>query len=472
MSRVVVIGGGITGLAAAHHLQRIAPGLQIVLLERSRRLGGKILTVRDGPFLLEAGPDSFLTSKPRGLGLCEELGLTGRLQGTRGDTRGTYVMRDGRLHPMPEGLTGLVPSRLEPLLESELFSPGAKERLRQEPNIPPGQGSDDETLASFVERRFGPEVYERLIEPLMGGIYAGDGHELSLEATFPQLRRLELEWGSLIRGIEASRPAAPSSLPAFVAPMDGMGAIVSELQNRLRPSDLRQGATAVSVERRTDGLTVRTDDGSGVDADAVILSVSAFAAGDLLSHIEPHAAHLLAGIPYASTATVYLAYPRNGARVLVGHGYVIPRREGRPTLACTFVSQKFAHRAPPEMNLYRVFIGRRGREEPLAGIEDGLIDIARTELRQTLGIGARPALARVFRWERAMPQYTIGHLDRLHRIEARIGQQQGLFLAGALEGVGIPDCIRSGESVAERVAAHLGLEWAAETADARTTPGV
>jgi oxygen-dependent protoporphyrinogen oxidase len=224
MSTVGIIGGGITGLAAAHRLRRIAPALETTLIESETRLGGKIVTERAYGFVIEAGPDSFLTSKPRGIGLCEELGIARRLQPTRGETRRAYVVHAGALHRMPEGLTGLVPSRLEALVQSDLFTPEAKLRLQQEPEIPVRVSGEDETLAGFFSRRFGCEVYDRLVEPLMAGIYAGDGEELSLAATFPQLRAAEIEHGSVIRAFSAPQPTTPNAgtPAAFVAPISGM----------------------------------------------------------------------------------------------------------------------------------------------------------------------------------------------------------------------------------------------------------
>ncbi len=231
---VVIIGGGISGLAAAHRLRRRAPQLPVVLIEARNRLGGMIETIRSDGFIVEAGPDSFLASKPPGIELCQALGIDGQLIGPDSERRRTYVYRAGVLHQIPAGLTGLVPAQLEPLLESPLFSPAAKVRLQQEPSTPARTDDGDETLASFIDRRFGIEVYDRLIEPLMAGIYAGDGALLSLDATFPQLRKLEIEYGSIVRGLEAqqaSREAQPR--PGFLTPRTGMQALVEALRNAL-----------------------------------------------------------------------------------------------------------------------------------------------------------------------------------------------------------------------------------------------
>jgi len=457
MKRVVIVGGGIAGLAAAHRL--LPEAGEVALIESAPHLGGKIITERVDDFIIEGGPDSFLAIKPRGLGLCRELGLEARLQGTNEKARRTYVMRGGKLYELPEGLTGLIPSRFGPLLKTDLLSPLGKVRLGLDCVIPPRNQNDDESLATFIERRLGSEVYERLIEPLLSGIYAGDGAQLSLAATFPQLRQAELEHGSLIRGVLAAQKKAALSRPssAFLTPVNGLAELVAALEAKLERVEKRCGTAVVGVTATSDGYGVTLENGDSVAAASVILATPAFITADLMSDLDPELAGALRGIPYVSTATISVAYPLSDIpRPLAGYGYIIPRAEKRLILACTWTSTKFPHRAPEGFALIRVFVGRAGQEAVLDKTDEELLQFARAELQRTLGITASPILHRLFRWPKAIPQYTLGHLDRLAVIERRLAKHPGLFVAGnAYRGVGIPDCIACGEVAAEKVLTFL-----------------
>jgi protoporphyrinogen/coproporphyrinogen III oxidase len=462
-SRFVVVGGGIAGLAAALRLTTLVPAADVTLIEGEPRLGGKIVTERIDGFVIDGGPDSFLAAKPRGVGLANELGLTDRLVGTDLANRHTFVWRRGRLRELPEGLTGLVPTRLGPLARSSLLSPVGKARVALDYLLPPRRGEDDESLASFVERRLGREAYESLVEPLMAGIYAGDGRALSLAATFPQLRRAEREHGSLIKGVRAGRPPQPphpggSSRGAtpFLSFAGGLGELVDALAERLAGAGvtIRTGCVANGLARTGDGAyIVATGDGDEVPADAIVLATPAGPTADLLAGLAPAAARALRAVPHVSTATVSLAYGvEEVPRDLRGYGYVVPRVEGRRALACTWVSSKWPGRAPDGFALLRVFVGRAGQEDALDRSDGELVAIARDELWQTLGIVATPHLARLFRWPDGMPQYTLGHLDRVAVVERSQAALPGLAVAGhAYRGVGIPDCIASGEAAAERI---------------------
>jgi len=460
----VVVGGGIAGLAAAYRLIRLAPAAEVTLIEADDRLGGKIVTERIDGFLVEGGPDSFLAVKPRGVGLCQELGLGERLQGTTPRPHRAFVLRRGRLHELPEGISGLVPTRFRPLLGSRLLSPLGTARLALDAVLPPRRGERDEALAAFVRRRLGSEAYDWLVEPLMAGIYAGDGDRLSLAATFPHLRDGELRYGGLIRGVLAAKrdaPATPVGRPAFLTPAAGLGALVDRLEAELRAAGVRL-IVGRRVEAVAPGATsrfsVRLEDGGALPAEAVVLAAPAFAAAGLLSALDPALAAELDGIPHASSAIVSLAYRRAEVpHPLDAHGYVVPRAEGRPVLACTWTSAKWAGRAPDGSVLLRVFLGRFGQEETLAGPDDNLIALARAELRSTLGVEAAPTLVRVHRWRWGMPQFVLGHRERLTRIAGRLADHPGLALAGAAyRGVGLPDCIASGEAAADAIAAGLG----------------
>lgn len=454
--RIVIIGGGIAGLAAAYHCEKVADkvalGVAVTLIEREPRLGGKILTERMDGFVVEGAPDSFLSRKPRGVGLCEELGLAHQLHGRRPEHERTFVRRHGQLHRLPSGLTGMIPTNLDALTHSTLISPAGRERLAQEATLPPAPAKGDESVAHFVTRRLGREVYEQLVEPLMSGIYAGDGEQLSLAATFPQLRQLELKHGSLLKGLSAgeSTGSSQAAYPPFVSLPGGMATLVEALQARLSRTELCTGVTVESIRRQGDGYAVVLADGRSVVADAVILATPAFATARLLADLDPLLADLHTQIPYASAAIITLAFAENDlAQPLNGYGYVIPQVEETDLLACTWTSSKWAGRAPAGSALIRVYAGRYGRRDVTRLSDANLLALARAEVESTLGIAATPVRTWLHRWPNAMPQYLLGHTERLAQIEERLARNPGLFLAGAAyRGVGIPDCIESGERAA------------------------
>jgi oxygen-dependent protoporphyrinogen oxidase len=454
--RVAIVGGGIAGLAAARRLEELRPDSGLVLVEQQPGVGGKIVTERTGGFLIEAGPDSFLSRKERGPGLCEELGLGDELVGRRPESPRTYVRRHGALHPLPAGLTGMIPTDLDALADGTLLSPEGRERLAAEVDVPPAPPDGDESIASFVSRRLGREAYETLVEPLMTGIYAGDGDTLSLQATFPGLRALELEHGSLIRGLLAQPPPPHGGLPPFVSLRPGMDVLVAALVDRLERTAFRTGTSATTVERCADGYRVVLDDGELLEADGVVVAVPAFAAAQLLAGLDGDLAAAHAEIPYASSALVSLGYRLEDVpHPLDGYGYIVPRAEGSDVIACTWTSSKWEGRAPEGSALIRVYAGRYGGRDVSAARDDELIALAKEEVR-LLGTTAEPQLTRVHRWPRSMPQYVLGHLDRVERIEAALAGLPGLAVAGAAyRGVGIPDCIRSGEEAAEALVRAL-----------------
>jgi oxygen-dependent protoporphyrinogen oxidase len=469
---VVVLGGGITGLAAAHRLLQeqasAAPGFRVTLVEADDRLGGKIVTERSDGFVIEGGPDSFLTTKPRGIGLCEELGISEHsqmhLQGVSPQRRRAFVLWRGKLHDLPEGLSGLVPTRLTPLARSTLLSPLGKARVALDYVLPARRAEGDESLGGFVRRRLGRQAWERLVEPLMAGIYAADGDQLSLAATFPQLSDAERRYGGLIKGVLAARRAAPvpvsAPASAFLTPAAGLDALVLALEKRLRDAGvaLVLGDAAVAVTPSGSGYAVRLAVGGCIQADAVVVAAPAHAAATCLAGVDLGLAAELAAIPHASTAIVTLAYRREDiSHPLDGHGYVIPRAEESPVQACTWSSRKWAGRAPEGWELIRVFIGRVGQEDVLAADDEMLVSLAVNEVSGRLGVTVPASLTRVRRWPRGMPQYLLGHRERVARIEAACSKHAGLYLAGnAFHGVGLPDCIASGEQAAVAAAVYLG----------------
>ena len=467
-AHAVVVGGGISGLTAAYRLAA-RPDLQVTLLEASPRLGGKIRSEQEGGYVVEAGPDSFLAAKPAALALCRELGLEPRVIGTLPDGGGTFILHAGRLEPLPEGITLLVPSRFGPLLRSRLLSPRGKLRMGLDLLVPPRRDDGDESVAAFVRRRLGRQAFERLAQPLLSGIYAGDAEQLSILATFPRLRETELRHGSLIRGMLAQRRATPPKAPAgpnrsgFLSLQGGLEELIAALAARLDGCEnvaLRTSTPVAGVaERPEGGYALALGNGERLETDALLVAAPAGPAADLLAGFDPELAAALAEIPYVSSATVALAYPREVVASLGGgRGFVVPRVEGRELTAVTWVTGKFAGRAPEGMALVRGFVGRAGHEDAVRLPDDALIALVRRELRDILGLAAEPARAWVARWERALPQYVLGHQERLARIEARVAAHPGLALCGAAyRGVGIPDCIQSGETAAEHVAAALAV---------------
>lgn len=465
MTHIVVIGGGIAGLSAAYYASK-ATDTQVTLLESSNRWGGKITTDRvafnDGQFIIEGGPDTFLATKPWGVALCKELGLGERLHGTNPHKKNTYVLNRNRLLPLPDGLAMMIPTNIQAILKSRLVSWFSKARMGLDFVLPRRAVNGDESLGSFVSRRLGREAYENLIEPLMSGIYAGDGDQLSLASTFPYLRDLELKYGSLARGAlkmraQSNGKSVQGSRSAFLTPTTGLAEIVEKLVETLKAKgvDLRLNTRVLRITNDQSRYQIELENGETLEADLVILATPAFVSGSLLASIDPSLASDLQSIAYASTATVSLAYPQADVpRDLDGYGYVIPRREGRRALACTWTSTKFPHRAPDGYALIRVFVGRAGQDIPWN--QNDLLELAKEELKLTLSITADPLLHRVFLWEKAMPQYNLGHPDILKRIDTALEKYPGLALAGnGYRGIGIPDCIHSGELAVAQVTRDL-----------------
>lgn len=450
--RVAVVGGGIAGLAAAHRLERLLPDAEIVLLEQSGRLGGKLVTEHADGFVIEGAPDSFLSRKERAVDLCEELGLASELVGRRPENARSFVRRGRELHQLPEGLTGLVPTNLDALDESALLSEAGKRRFAEERDLPAAPPGGDEPVASLVSRRFGREAYEALVEPLLTGIYGGDGERLSLQATFPRLRALELEHGSVLRGLEA-QPPGDSPLPPFLSLRGGMQRLGDRLAESLRRTRTGAQTGVVTMSRKARGGFVL--DGAR-EVDGVVLATPAYVTAELLASLDPELAELHTQIPHASSVVVTLAFERSAVgHPLDGYGYVVPKAEGGDVLACTWTSSKWEGRAPPGKALVRVHAGRSGGRDLTAEPEGELVGLACEELR-VLGVAAEPELVRIHRWPRGMPQYVLGHPERLERIEAALARHPGLALAGAAyRGVGIPDCIVSGERAAASVVESL-----------------
>ena len=465
--RVVVVGGGIAGLAAAHRLVELAQAegrpLDLVLLEATDRLGGTIHTEHVDGFLLEAGADSFISEKPWALALAERIGLGARLRRTDDRFRRTYVVRAGRLRPLPDGFLLLAPTRAWPVLASGVFSWRGKLRLGLDLILPRRPAAGDESLGSFVRRRLGREALERVAQPLVGGIYTADPDRLSLAATMPRFLALEREHRSLILGLRRTARggetagASGARWSLFVTLAGGMGELVAALAARLPAGTVRLSTPVAGVAPAPDGWRVDLRAGPPIHADGVVLAGPAPAMATLVDGADRPLAGLLGGIASASSATVALAYPRAAIRhPLDGFGFVVPQAEGRAILACTFSSVKYPGRAPDGFTLLRVFVGGAMQGGLLAREDRALLQLAHRDVASLLGITGDPILSRVWRHPGAMPQYEVGHLDRVGAIESRLETLPGLALAGsAYRGVGIADCVRSGETAAERLNSSL-----------------
>jgi protoporphyrinogen/coproporphyrinogen III oxidase len=471
---VVIVGGGISGLATAFALreQAAAAGLSVrcIVLEAGSSWGGKIVTHRIGELTTEAGPDSFLSQKPAGLELVAKLGLTDQLINTNETGKKAFVLSDGRLHELPEGLVTFVPKDLGPFLRSGLLSWPALLRMALDVVIPRGGSQGDESVASFFRRRFGTQAFDRVLEPLMAGIYAGDAEQMSLKATFPRFLELERQYGSVIRGMMAVKKQAAAMSPGgpkrtmFVSLKNGLSDLVTALTARLTQQgvELRLGCQVAALRVRSHQLgrwmyDLILNDGSALSCESLVLATPAYVAADLLRPLTPIAGGLLEMIPYASTATIAMAYPAaDVAGAVEGFGFIVPRKEGRDLIAATWTSLKWPHRAPSDRVLIRCYAGGVGREAILQLDDQSLIARVRAELSTICGITAEPKYVEVNRWWKAMPQYTIGHLDRLAQLDAALSRYGGLVLTGAgYRGVGIPDCIRDGAVAAGRVVRHL-----------------
>ncbi|HEY7217279.1 MAG TPA: protoporphyrinogen oxidase [Candidatus Binatia bacterium] len=465
--RIVVIGGGIAGLAAAHRIVELAKekslSVDLKLLEASPRLGGSIATEKIGDFLVETGPDSFITEKPWTLRLCERLGLTSHLISTQSAYQKIYVVQRGKLVALPEGFFLLAPTRIWPFLQTPLFSWRGKLRMASELFLPRGDTNHDESLGSFVRRRFGSEALDRVAQPLVGGIYASDPERLSLSATMPRFKEMERQRRSIIwaMGSEQRRRArnreagSGARWSLFVTLASGMQELVDSLAWRLPETAIRLNSPVRQLicDETSKIWQITVDKNELLPADAVILATPAFQTGAIISAIGKEAAGELKKISYTSTATVSLAYRREDfPRALDSFGFVVPAVEHRKIMACTFSSLKYPGRAPDDRILLRAFVGGALQPE-LFGDGDAIMEQnVREELASLLGVRARPIFTRIWRHSNSMPQYHIGHEGRVKRIKASLSSLPTLALAGsAYHGVGISDCVRTGETAAEKL---------------------
>lgn len=479
MKRVVVIGGGIAGLSAAYSLrehQKHGEDFEIVILEKNPNVGGNIKTEKVNGFLIEGGPDCFLSEKPWAMELCKRLGLGVELLPTNEKNRRTFVLSGGKLHELPEGVILMIPTKIMPLALSSLITLRGKLRMALELFIPKKKEKGDESLGDFVRRRLGKEALDKIAEPLVAGVHAGDPETMSIRSSFPKFVQLEEEHGSLIRGMlkrmasmRKSKASAPKpdkrqangpKVTMFMTLKGGLSEMIDTLTSSLlkfKNTSITANETVTGIVKEGNSYEVRLADNNSIKADAVIIAAPAYAASSLLSGLDPELSQKLLTIPYVSTATVSIAFKRSDIKhPLNGFGFVVPRAEKRRIMAATWTSVKFKYRSPEDSVLIRCFVGGAKNSELVDLSDEEMARMVREELKDIMGIDAKPVVTRVYRWKLSMPQYTIGHEERVNWIEERISKLPGLYVTGsAYHGIGISDSVRNGEVVAKKALHYL-----------------
>lgn len=469
--KVVILGGGISGLSAAFYVQKLASDRQlpveITIVEKNNRVGGRIKTHHRQGFVLEKGPDSFLSRKTAVLDLSRELGLEEELVPTNPQAKTAYILHKNKLHPMPMGFVLGIPTKLTPFIRTGLISPAGKLRAALDLILPARREKEDESLGAFIQRRLGQEVLEHITEPLLSGIYAGNTHSLSLNATFPQFKQMELTHRSLIKGMakgSGSRPSthatqgqgkhnAQVARSMFLSYRGGLSTLIKRLEERLHTAQFVVGQGAVAI-RKEEQYHVSLENGQQLEADSIICAVPAYEAARLLSEVPE--ADCLQDIAYVSVANISLAYRKKDLGVAFeGTGFLVPRKEGRMITACTWSSTKWKHTAPEDYALVRTYIGHAGAKEWTQWTNEELVAAARRDLLELTGLKAEPMMVEVSRCNDAMPQYPLGHLERLKSLRSTLSERlPGVWLCGAgYGGVGIPDCIAQGKAAAEQLLA-------------------
>ncbi len=467
--KILIIGGGITGLSTAYFLQETIKKegypIDLCLLESSPRLGGKIVSERVDDFIIEGGPDSFITQKKGGMALIEALGLSDRLVQTHPVHKSVYILSMGKLVAMPKGFNLMVPGKLLPFALSPLISLPGKVRMGMDLFISKKSSIEDESIASFVRRRLGEEAVQLFAEPILAGIFAGDAEKLSMKAAFPQFAQLEHAHGSLIKGMLKRQSQSkkqghpPPKWSLFVTLDEGLSSLVSALREKLDQVEIKTNCPVLSVSPQNSGYNVQTED-THISADAIAITTPTYTAARWIEPWDHPLSQLLQEMTYVSTATVSLGFNRkNVQHPLNGFGFVVPRKEPSSMMASTWSSTKFPGRAPKDHVLIRVFMGGAHHPEVTEQDDADLISTVHKELKPILEINGEPVVARTFRWNKANPQYHVGHLDWVSNVEHETQKHPGFFLCGApYRGVGIPDCVQQGKETSEKMLKSLRLQ--------------
>jgi oxygen-dependent protoporphyrinogen oxidase len=464
VKRVAIVGGGIAGLAAAYELAKQARErdlpLSLDLFESSDRVGGSILTERADEYVLDAGPDAILTLKPWGLELCREIGLEDEIIPTRDEHRGVALYSRGALRSLPYGTGSSALLKIRAYVASGVVSWPAKLRMAADLVLPRGAAKDDESMADFFGRRLGREAVERIVDPLIAGIYSGDPDRLSIYSTLPRFPQMVAKQRSilfsLLRAPQSTRSGG-RTLPIFCSLRDGLGRLVEALAQRLDNAQVHLSTPVTAVEKAGSGYTLDTHAGRREDYAGVILAAPAWAAARLLGALAPEPAQKMKSIRYVSSATVFFAYRRRDLGVRPrGYGFLVPAREGRRINGATWITNKFANRSPDDGFLARCFVGGDRTGDEMRADDDGLVRICKEELRDIAGITAEPLFSRVFRWKDSGPQYDVGHARLIGEVDAALAGHAGLGVTGAgYRGIGIPDCVYDGRETARRLLESL-----------------
>jgi oxygen-dependent protoporphyrinogen oxidase len=472
MPRIIIIGGGIAGLAAAVHLKAGAKvydkRFEITLLEKGGRIGGKILTEQIGDYLVEGGPDSFLPEKVQALHLARQVGLEPELLPSNDQFKGTFIFSGGRLHTLPEGVMLMVPTMFRPMVKSTLISWPGKIRMGLEMFVPKRKLQGDESLASFVTRRLGRECLEKIAEPLVAGIHTSNPDNMSVEATFPRFLQMERKSGSLIRGMltamrnrphatltgpAKTRPGAPR-MTYFMSFRKGMQELADACVAFVGPETVRLNAGVRAVEPREGGYAVVLESGETLEADHVMLGTAAYDAAEMIKGFAPEPAEHMRKIDWSSAGNVSLAFRKEDVKKpLKGFGFLVPKVEGRRINAATYSSIKWSCRAPEDRIMLRVYLGGGNREDLVYGLDDeAMIRTVLEELDAIVGLKAEPQFSKIYRWNRAMPKYTVGHMDRMAVLDREVERYPGLHLIGcSYRGIGIGGCVQEAQVAAERL---------------------
>jgi protoporphyrinogen/coproporphyrinogen III oxidase len=463
VKRIAIVGGGIAGLTTAYELAKLAHSgtpVEAVLFESTHHLGGIVETVREGGFILECGPDAWVTEKPWARTLVEKLGLSGEIISSNDATRKTYVLLDGRLQAMPDGMRMMVPTDLTALDASDLFSPEAKQAFHNEPNradeLKSTAPHQDESVATFVHRHFGDEVLEKIGAPLLSGVFGGDVTKLSVRAVMAPFVAMEREHGSLIAAAQARAAANSNPAAIFTTLRSGLGTLIDRLIAAIPANWIRLGDAVQYLSREDDCWLIGT--GKEIERfDAVMMAAPVDTARTLIEPIDPQAAHLMTMEASSSVVVAFGFADAPSLSLPPGFGFLVPPGSNNLLLACTFMDQKFPDRVPPNGRILRAFFGGTAAERLMRCGNDETAAVARLELARILGPLPEPQITVVRRWPNSLPQYAVGHLERMAELDQRISSLRGLWLLGnGYRGVGLPDLIRDAQAAAHSATENLG----------------